>query len=80
MGMDVDNNEVSEGLGSMPGQYPIELQQDAVAVIYAHREIPLSLDKLINTLSQMESSGVVKVDHATDWVNSLVIVKMYSGK
>ena len=49
-------SDLFDGLGSMPGQYHIELQQDAVPVIHAPRKVPLSLmDKLKNTLSQMES-------------------------
>ena len=59
------------------GEYHIELRPDAIPVVHAPRKVPLSLqERLKQTLDKLEAESVIiKVDEATDWVNSLVIVE-----
>lgn len=69
--------DLFKGLGEMPGQYHIKLRSDAVPVIHPPRKVPLGLhDRLKQTLAHMEAKQVIaRVDHPTEWVNSLVIVE-----
>ena len=78
----LDNcQDVFNGLGLVSGEYHIELRDDAKPTIHPPRKIPLSLTpKLKETLERLTTMGVVtKVDKATDWVNSLVIVEKKDG-
>ena len=78
----LDNyQDVFNGLGLVSGEYHIELCDDAKPTIHPPRKIPLSLTpKLKETLERLTTMGVVtKVDKATDWVNSLVIVEKKDG-
>ncbi|KAK2558607.1 hypothetical protein P5673_018788 [Acropora cervicornis] len=69
--------DVFGGLGLVDGEFHIEVHDDAKPTIHPPRKIPLSLmPKLQNTLEQMTEMRVIsKVNKATDWVNSLVIVE-----
>ena len=71
--------DVFEGLGKFKGEEPyhIELKPGVTPVIQPPRKVPFALhDKLKETLDQMEKDGVIKkVERATDWVNSMVIVE-----
>ena len=57
--------------------YDIKLRGDAEPVVDGPRRIAFTLlDKVKAELERMESLGViVKVDEATEWVNSMVIVQ-----
>ena len=70
-------DDVFTGLGLVKGEYHIELSTDAKPTIHPPRKVPLSLmPKLQETLEKLTKQGVVSnLDRATDWVNSLVIVK-----
>ena len=70
-------DDVFTGLGLVEGEYHIELSTDAKPTIHPPRKVPLSLmPKLQETLEKLTKQGVVNnLDRATDWVNSLVIVK-----
>ena len=61
----------------MDGKFHIEVHDDAKPTIHPPRKIPLSLmPKLQKTSEQMTEMRVIsKVNKATDWVNSLVIVE-----
>ena len=74
----LDNyQDVFNGLGLVNGKCHIELRDDAKPTTHPPRKISLSLiPKLKETLERLTAMGVVsKVDKATDWVNSLVIVE-----
>ena len=73
--------DVFAGLGLVDGEFHIELRDDAKSTIHPPKKIPLSLMlKLQKTLEQMTEMGVIsKVNKATDWVNSLVIVEKKDG-
>ena len=74
-------DDVFTGLGLVEGEYHIELSTDAKPTIHPPRKVPLSLmPKLQETLEKLTKQGVVsKLDRATDWVNSLVIVEKKDG-
>ena len=73
--------DVFTGLGLVDGEFHIELRDDARPTIHPPRKIPLSLmPKLKETLKKLTEMDVIsKVDKATDWVNSLVIVEKKDG-
>ena len=76
-----DYQDVFTGLGLVDGEFHIELRDDAKPTIHPPRKIPLSLmPKLKETLEKLTEMEVIsKVDKATDWVNSLVIVEKKDG-
>ena len=74
----LDNyQDVFTGLRLVDGEYHIKLCDDAKPTIHPPRKVPLSLIPKVNeTLEKLMIMGVVsKVDKATDWVNSFVIVE-----
>lgn len=73
--------DVFTGLGLVNGEFHIELREDARPTIQPSRKIPLSLmPKLQKTLEKLTEMEVIsKVEKATDWVNSLVIVEKKDG-
>ena len=70
-------DNIFKGLGKADGEYTIKLSENAKPTIYSPRKVPLTvLPKLKETLDRLENAGVItKLDHPTEWVNSLVIVK-----
>ena len=70
--------DVFTGLGLVEGEYHIEVSPDVKPTIHPPRKVPLSLmPKLQETLEKLTTQGVVsKLDRATDWVNSLVIIHL----
>ncbi len=62
-------------------EYKIELVPDAVPIVHAARKFPIAMESKVRAeLQRMEALGVIaKVDHPTDWVNSMVIVPKPSG-
>ena len=73
--------DVFTGLGLVDGEFHIELRDDAKPTIHLPRKVPLSLmPKLKEMLEKkIEMDVISKVDKATDWVNSLVIVEKKDG-
>ena len=73
--------ELFQGLGVFPGEYKIQLKEDAEPVVHHARRIATALyQPLKEKLLDMESRGVVEpVDGPTDWVNSLVITEKKDG-
>ena len=72
-----DYPELFKGLGCLPGNYHIELNEGATPVVHAPRKIPVpQREKVIEELKRMERLGViVRQEEATDWVNSMVVVQ-----
>lgn len=76
-------SSVFSGLGCLDQPYHIDIDPSVTPVVNPTRKVPAALrEKLKETLQDMEQKGVIrKVDHPTDWVNSLVIVeKPKTGK
>ncbi|XP_020892402.1 uncharacterized protein K02A2.6 [Exaiptasia diaphana] len=73
--------DVFKGVGLVSGEYHIELKSDAKPTIHPPRNTALSLmPRLKETLENLTKSGIIsKVDRATDWVNSLVIIEKRDG-
>lgn len=70
-------DDVFDGLGKVKGhQYKINIDFTIPPVVHPPRRVPHALrDKLKNELDRMEGMGVIeKVNYATDWVNSIVVV------
>jgi hypothetical protein len=74
--------EVFRGVGRIPGLHHITVDPNVTPVIHAPRKVPYGLQpKLKETLDRLEKDQIVsKVDHPTNWVNSLVIVEKKNGK
>ena len=70
-------DDIFKGLGKADGEYTIKLSENAKPTIHSPRKVPLTvLPKLKETLARLENAGVItKLDHPTEWVNSLVILK-----
>ena len=76
-----DYPELFTGLGCLPGEYKIELQEGSRPVVHPPRKIPVAQrQKVIDELKRMEKEGViVRQEEPTDWVNSLVVVTKPNG-
>ena len=72
------------GLGDMPGEYNIELKEDAQPVIAPPRKYPIQLrEEISKKLAEMEKDKViVKCDdnEASEWVNSLAFSRKSNGE
>lgn len=73
--------DVFEGMGCLPGEYRIQLTQDARPVVHAPRKLPVALrDDVKRKLDEMLQLQVIKkVEGPTDWVNSMTVVKKPNG-
>ena len=73
--------ETNTILNCLPFQHTIQLKADAVPVIHASRRVAATLrEPLKKELSRMKKLGVIhKVDHPTEWVNSMVITEKPNG-
>lgn len=73
----MQNKDVFDGLGNIPGLCNIELQENAKPVVQCPRKIPFSLhDTLKKTLDSLAEKNIIeKVNYPTDWVNSLMIAE-----
>ena len=73
--------ETNTILNCLPFQHTIQLGADAVPVRHASRRVAATLrEPLKKELSRMEKLGVMhKVDHPTEWVNSMVITEKPNG-
>ena len=69
--------DVFTGLGKMPGKLHIFTDKSVPPVIHAPRNVPYSLkNKLKSELDNLVNLNVIeKVEHPTDWVNSIVLVE-----
>ncbi|CAK1599497.1 unnamed protein product [Parnassius mnemosyne] len=77
----VENSDLFEGLGCLPGEYHIVIDKSVKPVVCDPRKVPLGLrDKLLEELNRMTDLGVIrKVTHPTQWVNSIVIAAKKNG-
>jgi hypothetical protein len=68
-----------EGLGCLPGEYKIQVDENVPPVVRPCRKIPFKLrGKLTEELTRMEKLGVIK--KIGSWVSSLVAVEKPNGK
>ena len=74
--------DVFEGLGCLPGDYNIQLQDDAKPVIHPPRKIPFAQrSKVKKELERMVRDGVIEpVSEPSDWVNSIVVAEKANKK
>lgn len=74
-------SDVFVGIGCLKGEYSIVLKDNFSPKIHAPRKVPFALQpKLKSKLNNLEKLGIVeKVNHPTDWVNSLTIVHKNDG-
>ena len=68
--------DLFEGLGCLPVEHHIELNETIEPVIHPPRRAPEAIrSRVTKELHRMEEEGVIeKVDQPTDWVNSMVTV------
>ena len=72
-----------EGLGTLPGEYRIELQPDTQPfALNTARRVPLPLRPAVKEeLNRMQQLGVISpVDSPTDWCAGMVVVPKPGGK
>ena len=74
--------EVFAGLGEMPGEYEIRIDESIPPVQHRPRRTPVMLkDDVISKIRELESAGVIsRVDEPTDWISSLVAFRKPNGK
>ena len=74
--------EVFTGLGEMPGEYEIRIDDSVNPVQHRPRRTPVMLRAdIINKIKELETAGVVsRVDEPTDWISSLVAFRKPNGK
>ena len=70
-----------EGIGTLPGEYEIKIEEPVSPTIHPPRRIPHMLkDKVKDELKRMEARGIItKVEQPTKWVNPMVVVKKPNG-
>ena len=68
-------------LGCLPGEYHINIDETVKPVVHPPRRVPFALrHKLKAELKRLVSLNIIeKVDHPTDWVNSIVLVEKSDG-
>lgn len=69
--------DVFTGIGCMPGEHHIVIDNSVRPVIHPARRVPIALQpKLKKTLDSLVQSGIIiKRDEPTDWVSSLLLVE-----
>lgn len=77
-----DYKDLFTGLGCLPGQHAIDIDESVPPTASACRKVPFALrEPLKCELKRMEQLGVIaRVDKPTPWVSAIVIVKKKSGK
>lgn len=77
----LDYKDVFEGIGCLPGEYNIQLRDDAIPVVHAPRKLPFAISEDVKKkLLEMESQGIIaKVEGPSDWVSSITVVKKPNG-
>ena len=73
--------DLFEGLGCLPGEHCIVLNESATPVVETCRKVPFALnDKLKVELDRMEKCDAIeKVVEPSEWVNGLVVVHEKDG-
>lgn len=74
-------SDIFRGLGCLPGEYRIHVNEDIPPVVDACRRVPFALrDKLKSELDRMEGLGVIcPVEEPTEWVNAFAIAHKRNG-
>lgn len=74
--------ELFKGTGCLNKPYHIKIRENATPVVHPARRVPVHIkEKLKESLESLEKQGIIaKINHSTDWVNALVIVKKPNGK
>ena len=69
------------GIGALPGEYEIKIDESATPVVHPPRRTPYILkDKVRAELCQMEEMGIItKVEQPTKWVNPIVVIRKHTG-
>ena len=69
------------GIGTLPGEYEIKINESATPVVHPPRRTPYMLkDKVRAELFQMEEMGIItKVEQPTKWVNPIVVIRKPNG-
>ena len=72
-----DFEDVSSGLGCLPGEYHIEIDPNIRPVQHTPRSVPVPLKaKLKEKIDEMEKEGIIiQESKPTDWISSLVAVQ-----
>ena len=75
-------SDVFQGLGCLPGEYNIQLQDNSKPVIHPPRKIPFAQrNKVKKELNRMVKDGVIEaVKEPSDWVNSIVVAEKPNKK
>ena len=68
--------DVFEGLGCLPGELKLTVDETVTPVASACRKVPFAIQKkLKKELDRMEKSEVIiKIDEPTSWVSLIVVV------
>jgi len=74
--------EVFSGLGTIPGEYDIEVKKSVAPIQHRPHRTPLLInDGVIEKIKELETTGVIsRVDGPTSWISSMVAVRKSSGK
>lgn len=77
----IQNSDIFEGLGKMPGKCHIVLKPDSTPNLKYKKRIPASLIyRLKQQVTTMVKDGVLsRVDYPTDWVNNLQLIEKSNG-
>jgi transposase InsO family protein len=69
--------DVFEGLGCLPGELHLEIDDSVPPVQHVPRKVPIAIKSQVKEkIDSMVKSGVLaKVDEPTDWISSMVVVK-----
>ena len=70
-----------EGLGCLPGEYNITVDQSYTTVVHAPRRLPIAIRELVQEkLDEMEADDIIaKVAEPTLWASSMVVVRKKNG-
>ncbi|XP_051782584.1 uncharacterized protein K02A2.6-like [Erpetoichthys calabaricus] len=74
--------DIFTGDGCLPGHYKIEIDQGVEPVKLPKRRIPVAMmGPLKEELDNLHERGIITpVEHSTDWISSLIVVKKPSSK
>lgn len=73
----ITNESIFDGIGCLPTECNIQIDESVPPVVMATRKIPLKLrPRLMSELDNMEKLNIIKKeDGPTDWVSSIVVVE-----
>ena len=73
--------DVLTGLGTLPGEYHIQVDATVPPVVHAPRKVPVALRETVKTeLTRMVADGIIApVTEPTKWVSSMVVARKKNG-